>query len=227
MAATIRFAGVTKRYPGGHDALVDASFTLADGEFAYLTGHSGAGKSTVLKLAAGIERPTHGTVLVNQQNVGRLSARAIPWLRRHLGLVMPDVKLLEGLSVGENVRLPLEIAGVDRAESSRRVRAALDKVGLAGRERARPAALSGGEQQRVAIARAIVNRPAALLADEPTANLDAAAADAVLALFRDFHAVGVTVIIATHDEGVIARHPGRRVVLDHGRVIGAGAGEPQ
>jgi len=225
VSATIRFAGVTKRYPGGHDALVDASFALDGGTFAYLTGPSGAGKSTVLKLVAGIERPTHGTVLVNQQNVGRLSARAMPWLRRNLGLVMPEVALLDDRSVGDNVRLPLDIAGVERGDAARRVRAALDKVGLAGRERARPPSLSGGEQQRVAIARAIVHRPSALLADEPTAGLDADAADVVLALFRDFHAVGVTVIIATHDAGVLARHAARRIALERGRLVDDGTGE--
>jgi len=224
VSATIRFAGVTKRYPGGHEAHVDASFSLDGGTFAYLTGPSGAGKSTVLKLVAGIERPTQGTVLVNQQNVGRLSARALPWLRRNLGLVMPEVALLDDRSVGDNVRLPLDIAGVERGDAARRVRAALDKVGLAGRERARPPGLSGGEQQRVAIARAIVHRPSALLADEPTAGLDADAADVVLALFRDFHAVGVTVMIATHDAGVMARHAGRRIALERGRVVGDGTG---
>ena len=224
MSATIRFAGVTKRYPGGHDALVDASFALDGGSFAYLTGPSGAGKSTVLKLCAGIERPTQGTVIVNQQNVGALSVRAMPWLRRKLGLVMPEVGLLDDRTVGQNVALPLQIVGVDRAEIARRVRAALDKVGLAGRERTRPSSMSGGEQQRVAIARAIVNRPAALLADEPTANLDEAAADIVLGLFRDFHAVGVTVVIATHDAGVVARHAGRRIALERGRVVGDSEG---
>ena len=178
----------------------------------------------MLKLVAGIERPTQGTVLVNQQNVGRLSARALPCLRRNLGLVMPEVALLDDRSVGDNVRLPLDIAGVERGDAARRVRAALDKVGLAGRERARPPGLSGGEQQRVAIARAIVHRPSALLADEPTAGLDADAADVVLALFRDFHAVGVTVMIATHDAGVMARHAGRRIALERGRVVGDGTG---
>jgi cell division transport system ATP-binding protein len=225
MSATIRFAGVTKRFPGGHDALADVSFALDGGSFAYLTGPSGAGKSTVLKLCAGIERPTQGTVLVNQQNVGALSVRAMPWLRRKLGLVMPEVGLLDDRTVGRNVALPLEIVGVERAEVARRVRAALDKVGLAGRERELPSSLSGGEQQRVAIARAIVNRPAALLADEPTANLDDAAADIVLGLFRDFHAVGVTVVIATHDTGVVARHAARRIALERGRVVDDSEGE--
>jgi len=219
VSATIRFAGVTKRYPGGHDALVDASFELGVGEFVYLTGPSGAGKSTVLKLVAGIERPTQGTVMVNQQNVGRLTANSLPWLRRNLGLVMPEVGLLDDRTVGDNVRLPLDIAGVDRVEAGRRVRAALEKVGLAGRERQKPLALSGGEQQRVAIARAVVNRPSILLADEPTANLDRVAADTVLGLFRDFHAVGVTVIIATHDALTMARHDARRIALDRGRVV--------
>jgi cell division transport system ATP-binding protein len=223
MSATIRFAGVTKRYPGGHDALVDATFALRAGEFAYLTGPSGAGKSTVLKLCAGIERPTHGTVLVNDQNVGRLPPGAMPFLRRRLGLVIPELALLDDRSVGDNVRLPLDIAGVERADAMRRVRAALEKVGLGGRERARPLSLSGGEQQRVAIARAVVNRPAALLADEPTANLDRVAADVVLGLFRDFHAVGVTIVIATHDPGVMARHGARRIALDRGRVVDDGA----
>ena len=224
MSATIRFAGVTKRYPGGHDALVDATFALDGGEFAYLTGPSGAGKSTVLKLCAGIERPTQGSVHVNEQNVGRLSPGALPYLRRNLGLVIPELALLYDRSVVENVRLPLDIAGVERADAMRRVRAALEKVGLAGRERARPLSLSGGEQQRVAIARASVNRPAALLADEPTANLDRVAADAVLGLFRDFHAVGVTIVIATHDPGVMARHGARRIALDRGRIVDGGAG---
>ncbi|MEO8485234.1 MAG: ATP-binding cassette domain-containing protein [Betaproteobacteria bacterium] len=220
MSATIRFAGVTKRYPGGHEALVDASFALEAGAFAYLTGPSGAGTSTVLKLVAGIERPTQDTVLVNDQNVGRLSPRTMPWLCRKLGLVMPEVALHDDRTVGENVALPLEIAGVERDDAARRVRAALDKVGLAGRERVRPMALSGGEQQRVAVARALVHRPSALLADEPTANLDGAAADVVLGLFRDFHAVGVTIVIATHDEGVMARHFGRRIALERGRIVG-------
>ena len=224
MSAAIRLAGVTKRYPGGHDALVDASFAIDGGEFAYLTGPSGAGKSTVLKLVAGIERPTQGTVIVNDQNVGGLAPGAMPFLRRKLGLVIPELGLLDDRTVGDNVRLPLDIAGVDRAEGMRRVRAALEKVGLGGRERAKPLSLSGGEQQRVAIARAIVNRPAALLADEPTANLDRVAADLVLGLFRDFHAVGVTVVIATHDAGALARHDARRIALDRGRVVDDGAG---
>jgi cell division transport system ATP-binding protein len=222
MAATISFSGVTKRYAGApagaRAALDNLSFDVAAGEFVYLTGHSGAGKSTVFRLLAAIERPTSGTLLLNAQNIGRLSPAAIPFLRRKLGLVLQDQRLLYDRTVFDNVMLPLAVAGIGPAEGARRVRAALDKVGLRDREKALPVALSGGEQQRVCIARAVVNRPALLLADEPTANLDAEYADAILGLFRAFHAAGTTVLLATHDPSLIARFPGRQVALMHGRL---------
>jgi len=225
VAASIRFQSVIKRYSGmpagAPPALDGASFDVEPGEFVYLTGASGAGKSTVFRLIAAIERPTGGVVLVNKQNVGALPVAAVPFLRRNLGLVLQDAKLLADRSVFDNVLLPLAVAGVDSREAARRVRAALDKVGMADSERALPDSLSGGEQQRVCIARAVVARPSLLLADEPTANLDAANADRVLELFGAFHAVGVTVLLATHDEGLVARHPGRRLALDHGRVATA------
>ena len=221
MSAAIQLAGVTKRYAGaagGGVALDGVSFDIAAGEFVYLTGHSGAGKSTVFRLLAAIERPTSGSVVVNGQDVGRIEAPAIPFLRRNLGLVLQDQRLLFDRSVFANVALPLAVAGVPPAEAARRVRAALDKVGLLEREKAHPVALSGGEQQRVCIARAVVNRPALLLADEPTANLDADYADAIMALFQAFNAVGVTVLLATHDAALMTRFPARRIALAHGRI---------
>jgi cell division transport system ATP-binding protein len=181
VAASIRFQSVIKRYPGmpagAPPALDGVSFDVEPGEFVYLTGASGAGKSTVFRLIAAIERPTGGVVLVNKQDVGALPVAAVPFLRRNLGLVLQDAKLLADRSVFDNVLLPLAVAGVDSREAARRVRAALDKVGMADSERALPDSLSGGEQQRVCIARAVVARPSLLLADEPTANLDAANAD--------------------------------------------------
>jgi len=220
VSATIRFAGVTKRYPGGHDALVDASFELGEGEFVYLTGPSGAGKSTVLKLVAGIERPTQGTVFVNQQNVGRLTARSLPWLRRNLGLVMPELGLLDDRTVGDNVRLPLDIAGVDRADAGRRVRAALEKVGLAGRERHKPLALSGGEQQRVAIARALAQQPTVILADEPVASLDPKIARQVLGYLREAaRDLGITVLCNLHQVDYAKEFSERVVGMSRGSVV--------
>ncbi len=212
----IQFSHVSKRYPGSIEALRDVTLEIAAGELVTLTGHSGAGKSTLLKLLPGIERPTQGSVVVSGQNVGKLKPRALPWLRRNFGLVFEDVKLLCDRSAYDNVLLPLDILGFDRREAARRVRAALDKVGLLARERANPLALSGGEQKRLAIARAIVHRPAVLLADEPTGNLDATTAAGIGELFRAFHQVGVTVIVATHDRALIAQLAPRTVVLDHG-----------
>ena len=212
----IEFKHVSKRYPPGIDALADIDFGIADGALAVIGGHSGAGKSTLLKLIAAIERPTGGVVLVNGQNVGALKRAAIPYLRRQLGLVFQDQKLLFDRSIFENALLPLSIAGFPPREAARRVRAALDKVGLLEREKAMPIALSGGEQQRLAIARAVVNRPSLLLADEPTAHLDPATATEVAQIFRDFHQVGVTVVIATYDAGLFAG--ARRITLDHGRL---------
>ena len=214
----IQFSSVAKRYPGGQEALRGVSFSIAQGEFAFIAGHSGAGKSTLLKLIPAIERPTSGSVLVNGQNVGALKRSAVPYLRRNLGLVFQDQKLLYDRSVYDNVMLPLAFGGLSGREAARRARAALEKVGLAARERANPIQLSGGEQQRLAIARAVVNRPAILIADEPTANLDAAAAGAVLEIFAAFNQVGVTVLVATHDEALIGRFAKRVLRLAHGSI---------
>ncbi len=219
----ISFSQVTKRYPGGHEALSSVNFSVEQGELVFLTGHSGAGKSTLLKLIAAIERPTSGVVSVNGQNVGRLSRGAVPYLRRNIGLVFQDHKLLFDRSVIDNVMLPLDIAGFDRRESIKRARAVIDKVGLLSREKANPVSLSGGEQQRLCIARALVSRPALLLADEPTGNLDAGYAADIMAMFRDFHQVGTTLLIATHDERAIAAIGGRTLHLDHGRIGEASA----
>jgi len=219
----ISFSGVSKRYPGGQEALQSVSFTIDAGALVFLTGHSGAGKSTLLKLIPGIERPTSGSVIVNGQNVGALKRSAIPVLRRNLGLVFQDQKLLYDRSVFDNVMLPLSFTGQPRREAARRARAALDKVGLLRRERSNPIQLSGGEQQRLAIARAVANRPAALVADEPTANLDADSAAEILDIFVAFNQVGVTLLIATHDDGLVERY-GRRVLhLADGRLIGEGS----
>lgn len=207
----ISFSAVAKRYPGGEEALRGISFSLQAGEFAFVTGHSGAGKSTLLKLIPAIERPSSGSVVVNGQNVGALKRSAVPYLRRNLGLVFQDQKLLYDRTVYENVMLPLAISGQPPREAARRVRAALDKVGLLARERANPIQLSGGEQQRLAIARAVVNRPAVLVADEPTANLDAESAARILDIFVSFHQVGVTLLVATHDQALIERY-GKRVL---------------
>lgn len=214
----ISFSQVTKRFPGGHDALRGITLTIEAGEMVVVTGRSGAGKSTLLKLAAGIERPSTGSVLVKGQNVGALRPRAMPYLRRHFGLIFQDQKLLHDRTAFDNVLLPLSITGFDRREAARRVRAALDKVGLLQREKSFPVALSGGEQQRLAIARAIVHRPAILIADEPTGNLDAALAAEIGELFRSFHQVGVTLVIATHDDAFAARLKPRIVALKDGRV---------
>jgi cell division transport system ATP-binding protein len=212
----IRFSSVAKRYPGGQEALRGVSLEIAPGEMVAVTGHSGAGKSTLLKLAAGIERPSSGTVVVNGQNLGALGETALAVLRRRIGFVFQDHKLLHDRNCFENVALPLRIAGLGHEETARRVRAALDKVGLLARERALPVALSGGEQQRLCIARAIVNRPALLMADEPTGNLDAEYARAIVALFASFHQLGVTVLLSSHDEASLAALDCRRVALSAG-----------
>ena len=214
----ISFSQVTKRYAGGLDALRGVTLTIQSGEMVFITGHSGAGKSTLLKIAAAIERPSSGSVIVNGQNVAALRPGAVPFLRRRFGLIFQDQKLLFDRSAFDNVMLPLAITGFERREAARRVRAALDKVGLLAKERIRPVALSGGEQQRLAIARAIVHRPSILVADEPTGNLDAAYAAELGELFRSFNQVGVTVIIATHDEAFAARLKPRLIALKEGRL---------
>ena len=221
----ISFSQVSKRYPGGLEALKGVSFTVPAGELCFVTGHSGAGKSTLLKLVPAIERPTSGTVIVAGQNVGALQARAIPYLRRNLGIVFQDQKLLYDRSVYANVMLPLEFSDQPPREAARRARAALDKVGLLGREKANPIELSGGEQQRLAIARAVVNRPALLIADEPTANLDAVSATEILDIFAAFNQVGVTALIATHDLALVERFGRRVLALHEGRL--AQQGNPQ
>ncbi len=210
---------VCKRYPGGQEALTHLSFKIEAGELVGITGHSGAGKSTMLKLLAAIERPTSGSLIVNGQNTGSLRAAAIPFLRRHFGLIFQDQKLLFERTVFENVLLPIAITGFDRREGARRARAALDKVGLLQKEKARPITLSGGEQQRLCIARAIVSRPAILLADEHTSNLDAAYAGDIMSLFKSFNQVGVTVIIASHDETMLAKLNPRLMKLHQGTLI--------
>jgi cell division transport system ATP-binding protein len=214
----IRFDQVSKRYRGGFEALKNVSFAVAKGELAVVTGHTGAGKTTLLNLVAAIEPPSGGSVVVNGQDVGKLRPAAIPYLRRNIGLIFQDHKLLFDRNVFENVLLPLRISGFPPAESARRVRAALDKVGLLKREKADLVTLSGGEQQRVCIARAIVNRPAILVADEPTGNLDPDYANGIIDMFRSFHQVGVTVLIATHDKHLIQRSGGRVLVLHHGEL---------
>jgi len=210
----IRFDQVSKRYPPDIDALTRVSFTITEGEMVVINGHSGAGKSTLLKLIAAIEKPTEGTILVGGQNIGALARSALPYVRRRIGMVLQDQKLLFDRSVFDNVMLPLAIIGFPPKEAAQRVRAALDKVGLARREKALPIALSGGEQQRLAIARAVVSRPALLLADEPTAHLDHETAEDVARIFGEFHRAGVTVLIATYDNTLL---PGaRQLELAHG-----------
>jgi cell division transport system ATP-binding protein len=214
----IQFSAAAKRYPGGHEALRGVTATVDSGEMVAVTGHSGAGKSTLLKLAAGIERASSGSVVVSGQNLAALGETALAVLRRRIGFVFQDHKLLFDRSAFENVALPLRIAGFSRDETGSRVRAALDKVGLLAREKALPVALSGGEQQRVCIARAIVNRPSILIADEPTGNLDADSAREILDLFKSFNQVGVTVLLSTHDEAALEGLPGRRIALAHGEM---------
>lgn len=214
----ISFNQVYKRYPGGYEALKNVSFELAKGEMALLTGHSGAGKSTLLKLIAAIEKPNAGNVMVNNQNVSVLKEAALPYLRRHLGIIFQDHKLLFDRNVFDNVLLPLQICGFDHKECGKRVRAALDKVGLLKREKSNPVALSGGEQQRLCIARAIVNRPTILLADEPTGNLDAEYAGEIMNIFNSFHQVGVTLLISTHDSSVMKNNSARIIELKHGEI---------
>ena len=209
---------VTKRYPDGHEALKNVSFEITAGEMVFLTGHSGAGKSTLFKLLAAIERPTAGSIVINGQNLAALRKSAIPYLRRKLGLIFQDQKLLFDRTVLDNVLLPLSIVGHPAKDAPRRAQAALAKVGLPNREKAFPIALSGGEQQRLAIARAVVNRPAIILADEPTANLDAESATEILGILRTFQQVGVTVLIATHDPLILARLKPRILRLDKGEM---------
>ena len=218
----IRFEQVHKRYPNGREALAGVSFNIESGDLTFLTGHSGAGKSSILKLIALIERPTRGQVIVNSQNTAGVRSRGIPKFRRSIGVVFQDHKLLLDRPVADNVALPLIIAGVQRREIDKRVRAALDQVGLLGKEKSRPLELSTGEQQRVGIARAVVAKPALLIADEPTGNLDPELGLEVMKLFKRFSEVGVTVVVASHDVHLIDQIGARRIVLSEGRVVGEG-----
>ena len=219
----ISASALTKRYPEGLEALTNVSFEIDAGEMVFITGHSGAGKSTLFRLLAAIERPTSGSIMVNGQNLSALRRSAIPYLRRNFGLIFQDQKLLFDRNVLANVLLPLAIVGLPANEALRRARAALDKVGLLDREKANPIALSGGEQQRLAIARAVVNRPAILLADEPTANLDSGSAADILDIFKAFHQVGVTIVIATHDAHWMAHLAPRVLRLERGQLTGGAA----
>jgi cell division transport system ATP-binding protein len=216
----IQFIDVSKRYPTGREALSRLNFELGAGEMAFLTGHSGAGKSTLLRLVGLIERASHGQVLVGGHNLSRLPRGRIPYYRRQVGIIFQDHRLLFDRTVFDNVALPLVVAGHPHREIGRRVRAVLDKVGLLGKERQFPIALSGGEQQRVGIARAVVNKPAVLLADEPTGNLDPELAREVMHLFERFHHVGVTVLIASHALDLVAQMGHRMLALKDGRLVG-------
>jgi len=220
----IEFQSVSKKYTDSANtlALADVSLNIAKGELVYLAGPSGAGKSTLMKMVAAIERPTSGRVIVNGQDVGRIKKAGIPFLRRNLGLIFQNQRLLNDRHILANVMMPLIVTGAHKAQAEQRARAALDKVGLLDRALALPLELSGGEQQRVAIARAIVNRPQIILADEPTANLDRAAADRVIDALHAFHSVGVTCVISTHDEQILDS-AARVIRLEHGHLTGGAA----
>lgn len=218
----IEFRQVTKRYDSDHTALRQVNFSLARGELAFLTGHSGAGKSTLLKLIMVMERPSAGEVIVGGQMLNKLPKRQIPYIRRHIGVVFQNHQLLFDRTVFDNVAMPLEVMGVPARDIGRRVRAALDKVGLLTKEKMSPLQLSGGEQQRVGIARAVVNKPPVLLADEPTGNLDPELSADIMHLFGQFSQVGVTVLIASHDIALINDMQRRTLTLDHGQLIAGG-----
>ena len=215
----IRFENVTKRYPSGQEALAGVSFAMDAGEMAFLTGHSGAGKSTLLKLIALIERPTRGQVFINGKNTANTGPRRIPYFRRQVGVVFQDHKLLYDRDVFANVALPLVVAGVPKNQIEKRVRAALDQVGLLHKEHSLPEALSTGEQQRVGIARAVVRKPALLIADEPTGNLDPELSMEIMSIFQRFSEVGVTVLVASHDHHLIQAFNPRLITLDKGQLV--------
>ncbi|PKF51265.1 cell division ATP-binding protein FtsE [Enterovibrio nigricans] len=214
----IQFQQVSKAYRGGHQALQKVNFHLPKGDMAFLTGHSGAGKSTLLKLLCAIERPSDGKILFNGHDISRIDRKDIPFLRRHIGIIFQDHKLLMDRSVFDNVALPLRIEQTNETDIKKRVSAALDKVGLLDKVNCLPMQLSGGEQQRVGIARAVVNRPQLLIADEPTGNLDAALSQQIMELFRQFNQVGVTVLMATHDTSLLSKYDMRRFDLNQGHL---------
>lgn len=222
----IHFDNVTKRYPGGHDGLSNVSFHITPGEMVFLTGHSGAGKSTLLKLIGLLERSTRGQVRVANRNLTRLKQSQIPYHRREVGIIFQDHRLLHDRTVFDNIAMPLVVAGLSHHDIGRRVRAALDKVGLLSKEKAFPITLSGGEQQRVGIARAVVSKPPVVLADEPTGNLDPELSKEIMKLFEEFNRVGVTLLIATHDLELISRMERRILVLKKGRLAQDSAPPP-
>lgn len=215
----IRFDKVNKFYTKKYQALKDVTLSIDQGELVFFAGHSGAGKSTLLKLIAAIERPTSGTVIVGQQDIGTLRRSAIPFLRRNLGMIFQEQKILYDRNVFANVMLPLQITGVNSKTAAARVRAALDKVGLLSKEKADPITLSGGEKQRLCIARAVVHRPSILIADEPTASLDIGYARDIMAVFESFHQVGVTVLISTHDKLLLDETTHRILELRQGALV--------
>lgn len=218
----ISFSNVNKTYPGGFLALKQVNFSLAAGEMAFLTGHSGAGKSTLLKLISMMEKPSSGSILVNNTELAKIQYQQIPYVRRGIGMIFQSHNLLKDRTVFDNVALPLIIEGVSHKEIKKRVETALDKVHLTTKIKCFPHMLSGGEQQRVGIARAIVNKPPILLADEPTGNLDPKLSLDIIKLFEEFNAAGVTVLIATHDLGLIARMRYRTLTLKEGAMINDG-----
>ena len=215
----IKFDNVSKRYPETGDVLRNVSLHLQRGEIAFLTGHSGAGKSTLLRLIAAMERCSRGRILLDGQDLSRIKENQLPFIRRKMGFIYQDYKLLQDRTVFDNVALPLVIAGFGHHEIVRRVRAALDKVSLTGKEKKYPLALSGGEQQRVGIARAVVNKPPIIIADEPTGNLDPELSAEIMFLFGQFQQVGVTVLIASHDISLISQLNHRVLKLDHGQLV--------
>ncbi|MFT5505624.1 MAG: cell division transport system ATP-binding protein [Gammaproteobacteria bacterium] len=215
----IEFHNVTKRFPSGYEALNNVSFRLDRGEMVYITGHSGAGKSTLLKIIALIEKPTRGQALLNRVNLRNVGRGRIPYIRRNIGIIFQDHQLLFDRTVFDNVAMPLIIQGYRHQEIARRTRAALDKVGLLSKEKTLPITLSGGEQQRVGIARAVVHKPMVLLADEPTGNLDPVLSREIMQIFLDFHQVGVTVMIASHDQTLIDELQKPTMTLNRGKLI--------
>lgn len=213
----IEFQHVFKSYGRGRNILADINFRIEPGEFVFVSGPSGAGKSTLLKLIGGLEPPSRGAVHVKGHRIDKMPARARPYLRRAVGVILQDSHLLYDRNAMENVLLPLAVMGLESRLAHTRARAAMEKVGLSGKEDLNPVEMSGGEQQRLAIARAIVNRPAILIADEPTANLDHASAQRIMAVFRDFNQVGVTTLIASHDHALMATYATRTLNIDAGR----------